>query len=235
MTKAELQAALVQLEFRPSRRLGQNFLFDQNIQSRICEYADVGEGDVVLEIGPGLGALTAHLLEKKVNLTAIEYDVRLAEFLTSKYESASHFRLIQADACRVDFKDVVADNDYVCLANLPYSISSVFIAKITEHRLRPRKLVLLLQREMAERLTALPRTKAYGALSVRVQALYSARLVKRVSSSVFWPSPKVESAVVVLDISEPHFSRDGVAGFNSLVKLAFSQRRKKLGNLLGSR
>lgn len=235
MNKKELIAELEKLGMRPGRGLGQNFLLDGNLLDWIVRAAKVNPGDRILEVGPGFGALTSRLLAAGADLTAVEFDHRLAAYNLEKFSAAGKFRLIEADACRVDYDELFPDGTpYRSVANLPYAISSVFIAKLLECRNRPRSMFFMLQKEMAERLAAVPDTKAYGALSVRVQLLYKVKIEKIVPPEVFCPPPEVESALISFELrGEPLCNDEENRMVSRVVRTAFNQRRKQLGKVLG--
>lgn len=233
MNKKELTAALEKLGMRPDRGLGQNFLMDGNLLDFIVRASGVQAGERVLEVGPGFGALTRKLLAAGAKLTSIEFDHRLAEYLRSEISSPD-FTLIEADACRVDYSELFpVGTEYRAIANLPYAISTVFIARLLGAESRPKSMLFMLQKEMGERLAAEPKSKAYGALSVRCQLLYDVSIVRVVPPEVFHPAPEVDSALVEFrrhdrfDLPMTLFNK-----IDKLVKLAFSQRRKQLGKVL---
>lgn len=223
-----------QLQLNPSRRLGQNFLTDPNILRRIVEQAGVQPGELLLEVGPGLGVLTAALLERGAEVLAIEFDYRLAAHLRQRYAGEPRLRLEEADACRVDYDVLTAGRPWACVANLPYSISTVVLARILTARNLPNRLVVMLQREMADRLAASPSTKDYGALSVNTQLLYVPALVAKVAPGCFWPQPAVHSAVLRLQRRPELPAGTEIAAVRRLARAGFAQRRKRLAKLLGA-
>jgi len=236
MNKKELLAALEKLDMRPGRGLGQNFLLDGNLLDWIVKHSGAASGQEILEVGPGFGALTEKLLATGANVTAIEFDHRLADYLREKFaDYGEKFHLIEADACRVDPAELFPDGKvYRSIANLPYAISSVFIAKISECANPPERMFFMLQREMGERLAAQPGTKAYGALSVRVQLIYDVKIEKIVPPEVFCPPPEVESALVSFQKkSVPMCENCELKLVSQVVRAAFNQRRKQLGKVLG--
>jgi 16S rRNA (adenine1518-N6/adenine1519-N6)-dimethyltransferase len=194
----------------------------------------VTPGSNVLEVGPGFGALTSRLLAAEAQLTAIEYDHRIASYLREKFAGDPRLKLIEADACKVKLDEVFPENTpYRAIANLPYAISSVFIAGILESRNKPSSMFFMLQKEMGERLAAVPGTKAYGALSVRVQLEYDVRIEKIVPPEVFCPPPEVESALVSFTAHETPLCTAAEAKRTSqIVRCAFNQRRKQMGKVL---
>jgi 16S rRNA (adenine1518-N6/adenine1519-N6)-dimethyltransferase len=234
MTKTELLAVLTRLDLRPSRKLGQNFLVDPNLAAYIAREGLGDEQGNVIEIGPGTGSLTRHLLDAGNTVTAVEYDVRLAEYLQETFADNDAIRVVQADATRVNFAELVGDAPWRCISNLPYSVGSPVLGRLLELPNPPRRLTILIQKEMAERLTANPGTKIYGSLSVRVQLQYEARLARVVPPSVFWPQPEVDSAVTTLRLREDRLSPTEYRELAKLVNAGFGQRRKKLLRVLSS-
>ncbi len=234
MNKQELLDTLESLGMRPGRGLGQNFLIDNNLLESIVRSAMPKEGEVVLEVGPGFGALTRKLIASGAKVVAVEFDHRIAEYLRGNL-IADNFNLIEGDACRVDYCEILdMATPFRAIANLPYSISTIFIAKMLELPKPPVEMVFMLQREMAERLAATPGCKAYGALSVRVQLAYEVKILRIVPPEVFCPPPEVESAIAGFklrsDVPDVK-TRNRVAG---VVKTAFAQRRKQMGKVLGA-
>jgi 16S rRNA (adenine1518-N6/adenine1519-N6)-dimethyltransferase len=228
MTLTQLRKLLGALDLKPSRKLGQNFLVDHNTILKICNASDAQAGDLVVEIGPGTGAMTEHLLDRGVELVAIEYDLRLADFLSERYGERDNFTLIQADAGRVDFDALTKSREWRCNANLPYSVSTVILAKLLAVETPPKSMTLLLQKEMADRIASPHGNKTYGALSVRTQAQYAVKTVGTVPPTVFYPPPEVQSAILRLDLREDRLPKDDFIRFDAFVKHCFSQRRKKL-------
>ncbi|MBR6371573.1 MAG: ribosomal RNA small subunit methyltransferase A [Victivallales bacterium] len=226
MNKKQVIEQLQKLDMHPSRRLGQNFLVDGNMLNALAQDAQLHAGQRVLEIGPGLGMLTDALLAAGCSVTAVELDHRLAAFLRERYASNSNLRLVEGDACRQDFDEIMGTEAYRCVANLPYSCSTPFLANIASAANPPLDLCVLLQREMAERLVAGHGTKDYGLPTVKVALRYSARVLRTVPPSVFFPPPEVTSSFVRLELNDRCD-----AAMRALVErvatAAFAQRRKK--------
>lgn len=234
MTKTQLLALLEELGIRPSRRLGQNFLVDDNLLEAMVRQAEPQAAEPVLEVGPGTGVLTRKLLEAGCHVTAVELDHRLAAYLQNNLGENKTFRLIQGDACDLDYRELMGDEPFRCIANLPYACSSVFLARLVETAPHARACFVLLQREMAERLAAPPGSKAYGALSVRIQLRYAVNLLRMVPPTVFFPPPEVGSAFVRLAARADAPSADLQARAGTIAGLAFAQRRKKAVRLLAA-
>ncbi|ASJ00780.1 16S rRNA (adenine(1518)-N(6)/adenine(1519)-N(6))-dimethyltransferase RsmA [Thermococcus gorgonarius] len=202
---------------RPNRDLGQNFLIVPDIIERNVDRAELSESDTVLEIGPGLGILTDELSKRAGKVFAIEKDPRIVEILKREY-SWSNVEIIEGDAMKVEWPEF---NKVV--SNLPYQISSPVTFKLLNYEFE--KAVLIYQLEFAERMVAKPGTRNYSRLSLMVRAKARAELVERIGRGAFWPKPKVDSAVVVL---EPKPRSERVELNENLTKALFQHRRKKV-------
>jgi 16S rRNA (adenine1518-N6/adenine1519-N6)-dimethyltransferase len=233
MTRTEIQRHLAARGLRPLRQFGQNFLHDQNLCHWLARQivAETKPGGLLLEIGPGLGALTEPLLEAGLELTAIEKDRGLAQFLREQLANRKNFRLIEGDA--LEIIPGLPDLFPVAVGNLPYNISTPLLMTLLDRPAPPRSLIFTLQREVARRLASAPGRKDYGAVTVLVQAEYDVEILKNIPAAVFYPEPEVGSAVVRLRRRDaPLLRSENRAAFHALVKKGFSQRRKKLSNLL---
>lgn len=227
-----------QSQWRPSKALGQNFLIDHGAVRGIVEAAELAPEETVLEIGPGKGVLTAALAEKAGQVIALEFDRHLAEQLTRDFAAVDNVRIIHADALEYPLETLPAPLKVV--ANLPYSVATPILFKLLENRHRLSRMVLMFQKEVAERILAEPGGRDYGVLSVMVQAFTRPELEFILPPEAFRPRPKVDSAVVSFEIpSAPRVALADEAVFRRVVKAAFSQRRKTLRNslkaLLGER
>ncbi len=233
MNRQQLLAVLSAVGMRPGRSLGQNFLVDANMLEMIVRIAAPAPGELILEVGPGFGVLTGRLLDSGAEVIAVELDHRIAAYLRQRFVSSS-FTLIEGDACRVQYAKIIPESrPFRAVANLPYSIGSVFVVRMLELPRMPDGMLFLLQKEMAERMSASPGCRAYGALSVRVQQAYEVAVLRSVPATVFYPQPKVESALVSFKrrptSSDPGLRRR-MAG---LVRIAFANRRKQMRRVLG--
>ncbi len=173
--------------FRPSKSLGQNFLHDKNILRRIVKLAEIKTGDEVLEIGPGLGALTTFLADDATRVVAIEKDKRLEETLGELFGDRHNVELIFQDALKADFREFYSGKKLKVVANLPYSISSPILIKLLGVRDIVSSMVVMLQLEIGERICAPPGNKTYGSLSVLLQTFMDVKIEFRVSPECFWP------------------------------------------------
>jgi len=237
MSKTELRSRLEEIGVRPSRMLGQNFLLDPNLARAIVAGLEPHPSDHIVEIGPGMGALTVHLLESPVRrITLIERDHRLVAELRKRHLSeidAGRLVVFQGDGAKADLRSLFGQGPVKMVGNLPYSAATAIIAHFTDSLSPASRLVLMVQREVAERLAAIPGNKNYAALTVQIGRRWSVKKLRIVPPDVFWPKPAVESAVIRLsrrpvsdlpNCDPEHFSR--------LVRRGFSARRKQLRSQL---
>ncbi len=250
-TITDIRGLLASRGLRPKKSLGQNFLHDQNHLRRILAAAEVGGGDLVLEVGPGTGVLTEPLLRAGARVVAVELDRELASILRDRLAVeglADRLTLIEADVLAGKHElnpDVLAamsgehDNGRIepfkLIANLPYGVASpllINLAMMGNGESPMVRAVVMVQREVADRLVAMPGTKAYGPMTVLIRAFYTVRSLGSLPPSCFWPQPGVESAVVVLDRLDQPLTRDAAA-LSALVHVLFTRRRKQLGGILG--
>ena len=227
------KSLLDQYGIAPKKSLGQNFLHDNNLLHKIVETADLMPEDTVLEIGPGAGGLTVLLAQAARRVIAIEVDERLKPVLDETLEPYSNVWVIYQDVLDVDIPMLVRPDGYVVVANLPYYITSAILRHLLESAHRPRRLVLTMQLEVAERLIAKPGDMSL--LSVSAQYYGQSRIVLRLKPGTFWPRPEVDSAVVHMDTyaNSPVAIPDEKTFFR-VVRAGFSQKRKQLKNSLGS-
>jgi 16S rRNA (adenine1518-N6/adenine1519-N6)-dimethyltransferase len=216
---------------RAIKGLGQNFLKDPHYLNRIADAAQIGPEDQVLEIGPGLGHLTAILAQRAQKVLAIEVDDRLISRLQKAFSSCRNFKLIHADALEFDYGSL--EGRWKVVANLPYYISTPIVQRLIVRCDKFSSLTLMLQKEVAERIASPPGGKEYGYLSVLVQFYTVPRIEFKVPPGAFTPSPEVDSCVVTLTLrSQPAVMVSDEAFFIRVIKAAFSQRRKTLRNSL---
>ena len=233
MPRSATRQQLAQLDMRPSRSMGQNFLQDDDLARWMAESLEAGPDDVVVEIGPGLGAVTKHLLGLGKKVLLVEKDARLAGHLREQHAGNPRVEIIEADAADLDLRPFFRLGPLRVLGNLPYSVGTTIMAEWLENPSPVGRAVFMLQKEVCERVTAAPGSGDYGQLTVRLQARWNAALLRTVPPDSFVPRPKVDSAIIALTprdrhelpvFDEPLFAR--------LVRLGFSQRRKQLKNVL---
>jgi len=235
LSRPQAAALLEAHGLRPSRALGQNFVVDPNTVRRIARLAGVGPGDQVLEIGPGLGSLTLALAETGATVRAVEVDAHLVPVVATVLEG-SGAEVVLGDALEVDFAALLdaGTTAATLVANLPYNISVPLVLRVLEHFPQITRLLVMVQREVGERLVAAPGAEAYGSVSVAVAAYATGSVVAKVPASVFLPRPKVESVLVELRRHPWPESCAGVAPavLTMVVRRAFGQRRKMLRSSL---
>jgi 16S rRNA (adenine1518-N6/adenine1519-N6)-dimethyltransferase len=233
----EIHRLLSEHGIHPSKALGQNFVADPNTVRRIARLAGVSAGSRVLEIGPGLGSLTLALLEAGAEVVAVEIDRRLAGALADLLPADAPVRVIEGDALRLDWRPWFAGDDgrrvepWTLVANLPYSIATPVVLHALEEAPEIGSALVMVQREVADRLVATPNTPAYGAVSVRVAYFAEATIVGQVPASVFIPRPKVESSLVrIVRRGMPAVDPAlvGYERFDAVVRAGFGHRRKML-------
>ena len=232
MKLSEIDATLREIRVSPVKTLGQNFLHDQNLARWIVERADLTSQDYVLEIGPGLGALTQFALDSGAHILAIEKDRRLADFLRKRF-TTDRLEILHADALDYDVRQLFAKPRVKLLGNLPYYVSSQLLLKFTKSPSPISLWLLLLQKELARRLSASAGTSDYGAVTLIVQLHYRVDYLRTIPASVFLPQPDVNSAFVRISPRAPNeLPEHDPETFLRVVRRGFSQRRKQLRNLL---
>ncbi|MFM7271648.1 MAG: 16S rRNA (adenine(1518)-N(6)/adenine(1519)-N(6))-dimethyltransferase RsmA [Actinomycetes bacterium] len=235
-TATSIRALLAEHGAAPSRALGQHFLADPNTARRIVRLADLGAGGRVLEIGPGVGSLTAALLEADAVVTALELDRHVLPLLAAVVDGtgrAERVRVVQGDALTVDLVELVGPEPISCVSNLPYNVATPIVMRLLDEVPQVQRLLVMVQREVGDRMAATVGGREYGAVSVKIAYHGVARVVGSVAPSVFLPPPRVDSALVRIDrhasptVDVP--SRDALF---SLVQAGFAQRRKMLRRAL---
>lgn len=231
LTRPSVVRSLINaLDHRPGKGMGQNYLIDGNILSILLDEVEVEPGEAILEVGPGLGALTQALLRSGARVTAVEKDPVLAAHVRQMFPD---LRLIQADVLKTDLNALFAGGIRKVAANLPYSVGSRFIVEVLESSPLPERMVFMVQKEVADRLCAGPGGKTYGPLAIWSQLCYQVRTVKIVRPVCFMPVPKVDSAVVRFDMRPAPLAEPvDEQRFRALVKSCFTRRRKQLGTIL---
>jgi len=226
---------LAQWDIRPAKGLGQNFLVDPVILARIADAAELTRDDVVLEVGPGLGGLTVPLARRAGRVVAVELDQRLMGPLRGVVADLPNVTLVQGDILSVDPATLIdaPSERYKVVANLPYYITSAVLRHLLEATLRPQRMVVTVQREVAKRIMAKPGQMSLLALSVQYYG--APHLLFRIKPGSFYPAPEIESAVLRIDLYEdvPGAS-DDAKGFFRVARAGFAQRRKQLRNALAA-
>jgi len=214
---------------RPNKFLGQNFLKSREITGEIIKAADLGQGDLVLEVGPGKGILTEALLKTGAKVIAVEKDARLVDFLQEKFKSAKNLKIIHGDILKLNPRYALPVTRYKIVANIPYYITSRFLKTFLQSDFQPFLMVLMAQKEVAERII----NKKGSLLSISVKVYGQPKIVKKVPASCFFPKPKVDSVILKIEnISKNFFIDTNEIKFFSLIKQGFSSKRKTLKNNL---
>ena len=218
--------------FKFSKSLGQNFLIDDSVLTDIVEGAEVNKDDLIIEIGPGVGSLTAQLIGRAKKVVSIELDNDLIPILQEELGQYENFTLIHKDALKVDFNEIIGDEKSVKLvANLPYYVTTPIIVKLLKDNYNFKSLTIMIQKEVAERINAEPNCKEYGALSLLVQYYCDTKIVRKVSPGSFIPRPKVDSIVIRLDkLSEKRVEVKDEKLMFEIIRNAFNMRRKTMWN-----
>lgn len=233
----DVRRLLKEFDIQPRKSLGQNFLVDQRALERIVEAAELGPGDIVLEIGPGLGTLTRCLAAGAGWVVAIELDQRLVEVLKQTLADLPNVDIIHGDILELNPADLLerqmASFQYKVVANLPYYITSAVLRHLLTAKVRPKLMIVTVQLEVARRITAEPGDMSL--LAVSVQFYGRPRIVARIKASAFYPSPQVDSAVIRIDLDgRPVVEVDDADSFFKVVRAGFAQRRKQLRNALAA-
>lgn len=220
-----------------NKNYGQNFLIDENIVESIVEKAEVCKDDLVIEIGPGLGTLTKYLLDSAGKVICIELDTNVLKILNDRFSLYNNFELINNDVLKVDLKELIEKNSEFSsvkvVANLPYYITTPIIMKLLEEKLNLKSITVMVQKEVALRLTETPGGKETGSITYSINYYTNPQIVLNVSKECFIPSPKVDSAVIKLDIlKKPKVNVKNEELFFKIIKAAFLQKRKTLINSL---
>jgi len=225
-----IRRLLKQYGLYPKKGLGQHFLHNKRVLSHIIKAAVLSPQDIVLEVGPGLGILTKALAQRAAKVIAIEIDPQLASFLTSSLSPFPNVKVIQGDILALDPAQLVNGSPYKVVANIPYYITSPILRHFLEASLKPRLMVIMVQREVAEAITAKPGEMSL--LSVSVQLYSRPQIIEYISPKSFYPPPKVESAILRLDTLDQPAVKVDTAEFFHVVGAGFSTPRKQLHNSL---
>ena len=238
----ETKFIMNQYQITANKGYGQNFLIDENIVNAIVEKAEVCKEDLIIEIGPGLGTLTSLLLEKAGKVICIELDPKMITVLRNRFSLYNNFELIHNDVLKENLKNIIESNlkqlnlkQAKVVANLPYYITTAIIMKLLEDKLNLESITVMVQKEVAERLSEEPGGKETGAITYSIHYYTSPEIILNVPNNSFIPAPKVDSAVIKLKVlKEPTISVKSESTFFRVVKAAFLQKRKTLLNSLSN-
>ncbi len=233
LTPSAIRALARRHGITPRKALGQHFLIEPSLARRIVDLADVHPGACVVEVGPGLGSLTVALAEAGATVVAVEVDPKLVPAVEEATAAwADQVNVLHADAMNIDWSQTLdSPGPWSIVANLPYNVSVPVVVRVLEEEPRIHRLLVMVQKEVGERLAAKPREEQFGAVSLRVAYRARARVVRRVARSVFWPQPNVDSVLVLLERRPPPVDADPHRLFE-LIAVAFGQRRKTMKNAL---
>ena len=219
--------------FSPSRGLGQNFLVDEKVVGKVVDAAEIKDDDIVLEIGPGLGALTMGLVEKAKQVVAVEKDPKMVGILKNLFSKAENLEILESDIRKFSpEKDLLG---YKAVGNLPFYLTAPVIRRLLETvKSKPRQMVFVVQKEVAQRITASP--PEMSILAVSVQFYSKTKIISYISKDSFWPRPKVDAAIIrIIPFSKPNLAKEETELFFKVVKAGFSQPRKQLANNLSKK
>lgn len=231
--REETEFLLNKYKLKANKSLGQNFLINQQIIDDIVKVANVNEDDLIIEIGPGLGSLTSKLADNAKKVVAIELDQNMIEILKERFSLYKNVEIIHGDIMKVDLKEIIGEEKNVkIVANLPYYITTPIVMKLLEENLKMKSITVMVQKEVGERFCAIPGGKEYGAITVSINYYSDPKIVLDVQKDNFNPIPEVDSCVVQLKLKKNHIELKDKKLFFRLIKIAFSQRRKNIGNSL---
>jgi 16S rRNA (adenine1518-N6/adenine1519-N6)-dimethyltransferase len=227
----DVRKVLRKFGLHPDKRLGQNFLTDPKALEKVVAAAEISSHETILEVGPGLGNLTCYLATFAKNIVAVELDPKLIPPLQMTLKAYKNVTIVQGDILKLDPTELIKTSDYAVVANIPYYITSNLIRHLLEAKNRPTRLVLTVQLEVANRICAKPGDMSLLSLSIQVYG--KPRLITRIPATAFYPTPKVDSAVVCIDLySNPIIPLASIQTFFQLIKAGFGQKRKTLRNSL---
>lgn len=236
MDKLNTKELVEKYNFRFTKSLGQNFLTDDTVLDDIVEGANITKEDYVIEIGPGVGTLTKELLKRAKKVTSIELDSKLIPILEEELSSYENFNLINKDALKVNYKELIGGEKSVkVVANLPYYVTTPIIANLLNDKLNIKSITIMIQKEVAERINGEPGTKEYGAFTLLAQYYCDTKIIRNVPPSCFIPAPKVDSIVIRLDkLEKPRVEVKDEKLFFNIIRQSFNMRRKTLWNSMKS-
>ena len=231
--REETEFLLNKYKLKANKNLGQNFLISEEIIEEIVSKAEVSKDDVVIEIGPGLGSLTSKLAEAAKKVIAIELDDNMIMVLSERFSLYENVEIIHEDVLKANLQEIIGENKKVkIVANLPYYITTPIVMKLLEEKLKIESITVMVQKEVGERFCAVPGNKEYGAITVSINYYTDPKIIINVPKENFNPIPEVDSCVVKLDVKEEHIKLKNEKIFFKVIKAAFSQRRKNIGNSL---
>lgn len=232
--KSKTFEILKKYNIRAKKRLGQNFLINEQVLDRIVEESDITPNDLVIEIGPGLGVLTHKLCQNAGHVLAIEIDEKMVEILNETLGNYQNVSIINEDILKINIEELISKNklsgSVKVVANLPYYITTPILMRLLEETKGINKIVIMVQKEVGERFVASPKSKDYGAITLNINYYASSKIILEVPKESFLPSPEVTSCVVSLDIREKPPIDINKEDFTRLVKASFAQRRKTFVN-----
>jgi 16S rRNA (adenine1518-N6/adenine1519-N6)-dimethyltransferase len=233
LSKLDVPGLLRQYGLHPEKSMGQNFLVDESALRQVVNAAEISPQEIVLEIGPGLGSLTRHLAIVARSVVAVELDHNLIYPLRQVISPYPNVQVVEGDILALDPVQLVSQNEYAVVANIPYYITSALIRHLLEARIPPKRLVLTLQQEVAQRICAQPGEMSLLALSVQIYGL--PQITAHIPAGAFYPPPKVDSIVLRIDLyPSPLIPISQLDFFFQLIKAGFSQKRKTLRNALSA-
>ncbi len=231
--REETNFMLKKYDLKANKKLGQNFLIDEGIVLDIVQKAEVSKEDLVIEIGPGLGTLTAALAENAKKVIAVELDDNMIPVLNERFALYDNVEIIHNDILKTDINTLINGEEHVkIVANLPYYITTPIVMKLLEEKLNIESITVMVQKEVGERFCSTPNGKEYGAITVSINYYTEPEIVIDVPKENFMPIPEVDSCVVNLKVKKEHIELKNEKKFFQVIKAAFSQRRKNLGNSL---
>jgi 16S rRNA (adenine1518-N6/adenine1519-N6)-dimethyltransferase len=229
----DVKKVLRQFGLHPDKRLGQNFLTGPKALEKVVAAAEISSHETILEVGPGLGSLTRYLATFAKNIVAVELDPKLIPPLQMVLKAYKNVTIIQGDILKLDPTELIKTSNYAVVANIPYYITSNLIRHLLEAKIRPTRMVLTVQYEVANRICAQPGDMSLLSLSIQVYG--KPRLITRIPATAFYPTPKVDSAVVSIDLyPDPIIPEAFLQTFFRLTKAGFGQKRKTLRNSLAA-
>jgi len=223
LSPSEIKTLLEKYKTKPSKKFGQNFLVDKNVLEKIVETSDIKKDDVIFEVGPGIGTLTKELAERAGKVIAVEKDRLMIDILSETLSGYKNIEIIEADILYYPLQTT----HYKLIANIPYYLTSPLIRRFLESESPPTEIILLVQKEVAERITAKP--PHMSILAVSVQFYATAKIIAKVSKNCFWPAPKVDSAIIKITPKNVGLPMSPELFFK-IVKAGFSQPRKQIAN-----